>query len=92
MTLYNRFCDIINEPTPLYLLVSCWCCFALTIMFEFVAPVAFGFIMTYPKVIPATGWFELSANLLYVADKLGILLLLFCFVETYLKLNSLRKN
>ena len=69
-----------DEYCPWYLIIACWCVFALAYMTEMYIPVAFGYIS---ENIEMTFWFYWCGVLLYLFDKTSIVLGIYSAAATY---------
>ena len=80
--LYNFLNCVWEEHCPWYLIIACWCVFALAYMTEMFLPVAFGYLS---ENVEMTFWFYRCGELLYIFDKLAIVLGVYSSIATYQK-------
>ena len=81
--------EALNEDVSWHFLIVSWCFFSLLIMVELFLPTFLGMIMDQNKIgeieFAANKWLNLSAQLLGIADKLGILLLAYNTLSSFTK-------
>ena len=81
------FRKVYEEYCPWYLIIACWCVFALAFMVELYLPVTFGYIS---ENVEMTFWFYRCGELLYLFDKTAILLGIYSSIATYQKFAELK--
>ena len=84
--------EALNEDCPTYLLAAAWCYFIVGVMIEYMLPIFFGNMMSYPLEVAVTEPFIISAKCLYLMDKMMMLLGLFCIGSTYTKVAGWRRD
>ena len=72
------------EPARPREILAAWCYLANIVIIELTVPVLFGYILSVKGITELTGWFAISAGLLFLMDKLAILMLAYCVVTTVL--------